>query len=68
MAQAFVLNKPVVTTTPTVDVLNDLAPGRHDFTLVVVDEDGNQSAAVQASVIVRSGTPVIVTEAPIPID
>jgi hypothetical protein len=53
MAQVFELNKPVRTTTPTVDVENNLAAGVHVFTLVVVDEEGNQSAPAVARVVVR---------------
>jgi hypothetical protein len=56
MAQVFKLKKPITTTTPTVDVVNDLKVGVHTFQLVVVDDDGNQSAAARARVVVREGT------------
>ena len=48
----FVAGRPVTTTTPTVDVRNDLAPGTHQFTLMVVDSEGTKSDVARASVIV----------------
>jgi hypothetical protein len=53
MAQVFKLNKPVKTATPTVDVVNNLKAGVHVFTLVVVDEEGNESAPAVARVVVK---------------
>lgn len=52
MAQIFTLNKPVQTTTPTVDVENNLPAGVHVFTLIVVDDEGNQSDPATAKVVV----------------
>jgi hypothetical protein len=56
MAQEFTPGKPVTTSTSFVDVLNRLAPGVHTFTLVVVDDQGNQSALTRATVTVRPST------------
>ena len=69
MAQRFTLNKPVATDSPTLEVENNLAPGTHVFTLVVVDESGNQSAAARASIVVsnRTGGPVIDPTRPGPV-
>jgi hypothetical protein len=47
------LNRPFETRDPNVVVENDLVIGRHRFALVVVDEDGNESAPVQHVVEVR---------------
>jgi hypothetical protein len=46
----------VVTSTPTVRVDPGVTPGRHQFTLVVVDNDGNESAPAEQIVIVRGST------------
>ena len=53
----FTPNIPVVSNTPVVSVdidpANPLPPGRHHFSLVVVDDAGNQSQADSIEVIVR---------------
>lgn len=53
----FTPNVPVVSNTPLVkvdiDLANPLPPGRHHFSLVVVDDAGNQSQADTIEVIVR---------------
>lgn len=46
----------VTTTTPTVTVDAGLAPGRHQFRLVVQDNDGNESAPAEQVVVVRGST------------
>lgn len=48
----FVLNKPVVTEEPVVRVEAGIEPGERVFTLVVVDDDGNESQPAEAVVIV----------------
>lgn len=53
MATTFVAHTPVTTTASFIEVHNDLKPGTHTFTLVVVDDDGNRSATAQAAVIVK---------------
>ena len=68
MAQRFTLNKPVATDSPTLEVENNLAPGTHVFTLVVVDESGNQSAAARASIVVRNRTTGPIPGGPIVVD
>ncbi|MGL4542343.1 MAG: hypothetical protein ACRCUI_07525 [Polymorphobacter sp.] len=53
----FTPNVPVVSTTAAVtvdiDPANPLPPGRHHFSLVVIDDAGNQSQADTIEVIVR---------------
>ena len=68
MAQ-FVIGTPIETTEPSIEVTVDrahpLAPGRHQFQLVVVDDSGNQSAPDVVEVIVRDTTkPTAVLDAP----
>jgi hypothetical protein len=53
MPQAMKPNQPVATTAAFLEVENNLAPGRHTFTLVVVDDEGNRSAPAKAVVILR---------------
>lgn len=52
----FVINNPVVTATPNIEVTSTgadaLKPGRHNFQLIVVDDAGNQSKPTIASLIV----------------
>ena len=52
MAQ-FVPGTPVVTREPVVTVDAGLRPGRHRFRLVVVDNDGQESAPDERIVTVR---------------
>jgi hypothetical protein len=52
MAQVFALNQPVTTTTSTLPSLINLGVGTYVFTLVVVDEEGNQSAPARATVTI----------------
>lgn len=47
------LNKPFDTREPNIVVENALAIGRHRFALIVVDDQGNESAPVQHVVEVR---------------
>ena len=49
----FVLNQPIVTAEPGIVVENQLKPGSYRFRLVVVDNDGNQSAPSERVVVVR---------------
>ena len=56
MTTKFVAHTPVTTTASFVEVHNDMKPGKHTFTLVVVDEEGNRSATATATVIVRGPT------------
>ncbi len=65
----FVPGQPVVTAEPTVQVTVSptapLAPGRHRFQLVVVDDSGNQSEPSVAEVIVIDDKkPTAVIDAP----
>ena len=65
----FVPGQPVVTAEPTVQVTVSptapLAPGRHRFQLVVVDDSGNQSEPAVAEVIVIDDKkPTAVIDAP----
>jgi hypothetical protein len=46
----------LATATPTVTVDPGITPGRHVFTLVVVDDQGNESAPAQQIVVVRGST------------
>ena len=51
-------NEPVETQEPFVKVENVLKPGTYRFQLVVVDDQGKQSPAVEKVVkIVRTGPP-----------
>lgn len=61
----FTVNKPVDTTTPTVEVnIPNLTPGTVcTFHLVVIDELGQESAPVQATVEIQ-GLPVAKVTAP----
>ncbi|HEX9311962.1 MAG TPA: hypothetical protein VGA30_03925 [Actinomycetota bacterium] len=54
---AFVVGVPVVTRTSAVTVDGGVAPGLRVFTLVVEDNDGNQSAPARAvvQVVLRRG-------------
>jgi len=56
----FTPNVPVVSNTPAVtvdiDPANPLPPGRHRFSLVVVDDAGNRSQADTIEIIVRDDT------------
>jgi len=53
MSTVLIAHTPVTTTASFIEVHNDMKPGKHTFTLVVVDDDGNRSATAQATVIVR---------------
>jgi hypothetical protein len=46
----------VATPTPTVTVDPGILPGRHLFTLVVVDNEGNESVPAEHIVVVRGST------------
>lgn len=52
----FQINEPIQTEEPTIEVTitpgNLLAPGRHQFQLVVVDDSGNESVPDQVEVVV----------------
>jgi hypothetical protein len=52
----FVVNKPVVTTTPTVTVDAGLPAGVHRFQLVVVDSAGNESKPAVVAVTIKART------------
>jgi len=52
----FTPNQPVVTRESSVVVENRLEPGRHRFRLVVVDDDGNESAPDEVVVVVLGRT------------
>ena len=52
MSTVFVAHTPVTTITSFIEVHN-MKPGKHTFTLVVVDDDGHRSATAQATVVVR---------------
>jgi hypothetical protein len=59
----FVVGTPVVTREPVVTVDAGLRPGRHLFRLVVVDNDGQESAPDERIVTVsRLGGPTFPTE------
>lgn len=65
----FVIGTPIDTTDASIEVTVDparpLAPGRHRFQLVVVDDSGNQSAPAAIDVIVRdTARPTAVIDAP----
>jgi hypothetical protein len=51
----FVLNKPVDTPTPNIEaIVANAKPGEvHTFSLVVIDDAGNESAPVTANVEIR---------------
>ena len=49
---SFAVGKPVVTRMPTIEVDAGLKPGNHRFQLEVVDNSGNRSRPVQASVLI----------------
>jgi len=69
MATTFALKKPVETATPTVDAaLENTAPGKYTFELVVIDDLGNESQPVTTEVEVRE-LPVakIVALKPVPV-
>jgi hypothetical protein len=69
---SFVLNQPIETTTPEIEVTvlrNELPPGRHTFQLVVVDDSGNASTPTVTEVIVRDNAkPTAVLDAPAAVD
>lgn len=52
-------NKPHRTREPQLLIENELAPGTHRFSLVVVDDSGNESAPATISVTVRRPRPVL---------
>jgi hypothetical protein len=65
----FVIGEPVVTEEPGVEVTIDprkaLPAGRHTFTLVVVDDSGNESKPAEVVVVVRDDqAPTAVIKAP----
>jgi len=47
-------NTPIATDTPVITVDAGLSPGRYTFRLVVVDDEGNQSAPDEAVVTILS--------------
>jgi hypothetical protein len=49
----FKLREPIETQEPVITVDPGLEPGRHRFTLTVVDDDGNQDTAEATVRIVR---------------
>lgn len=51
-------NKPVDSAEPRLVVQNPLSPGRHRFSLVVVDESGRASAPAEWVVTVQAQVPV----------
>jgi hypothetical protein len=55
MAVQFKPNEPVKTKENFVDVVNELKKGTHTFQLVVVDDEGNISDPVRATVVVLRG-------------
>lgn len=66
---AFVLNQPIVTDQPTVQVTvdanNPLPVGVHTFQLVVTDDSGNVSQPAQVEIVVRDTTaPTAVIDGP----
>ena len=66
----FVPDKPIETPDPTVTVEFErgkpLPPGKYRFQLTIVDDQGNSSKAVTATIVIEasSKTPVAVLEAP----
>ena len=62
----FAVGHPVETTAPAVAV-DGLALGKHVFTLVVEDEDGNRSAPASATVTVIRLIPVPKPPTPVPV-
>ncbi|RNF86198.1 hypothetical protein [Montanilutibacter psychrotolerans] len=65
----FIINEPVKTEAPNVEVTiteaNTLPPGRHRFRLVVVDDAGNESQPDEVDVIVADqDAPTAVLDAP----
>jgi hypothetical protein len=68
----FIVNQPVETETPTVEVTltpnNPLRLGRHRFRLIVVDDSGNRSQPDEVEVIVADQeAPTAVLRAPSPV-
>jgi hypothetical protein len=51
----FVINRPVESDVPVVEVAAGLKAGVHTFELVVIDDKGNESRPVQAQVTVLPG-------------
>jgi hypothetical protein len=65
----FIPGQPVATPSPTIEVTVSptapLAPGRHRFQLVVVDDSGNESApSVAEVVVIDDKKPTAVLDAP----
>src|ERR1700759_3634342 len=65
----FVIGTPVETADPGVEVTvsanNPLPAGKHVFSLVVVDDSGNQSAPDEVTIVVRDDVaPTAVIKAP----
>ena len=65
----FVLNTPIETDAPTIEVTvapaNPLRVGRHRYQLIVVDDSGNESAADTAEVrVIDNQRPTAVLRAP----
>jgi len=58
MPTTFKAGIPATTTESSIEVENNLLPGVHTFTLVVVDDQGNRSAPATTKIIVRKPSPV----------
>jgi len=54
MPRTFKAQVPVTTKESSIEVKNDLSPGVHTFTLVVVDDQGNRSAPATTRILVRA--------------
>jgi hypothetical protein len=52
-----VVNRPVKTDSPTLQVDNQLRPGAHVFRLVVVDDSGRESRPDEITVTVQRAVP-----------
>ncbi|MCC5868443.1 MAG: CAP domain-containing protein [Gammaproteobacteria bacterium] len=64
-SESMPVNQPVVTEQPRFMVAGGLMPGLHTFRLEVVDDSGNQSAPVEATVrVVDSLSPAAVLDVP----
>lgn len=51
-------NTPIETSTPSLRIENDLAPGRYRVQLVVIDDEGHASApAIHTITVVERNTP-----------
>jgi len=57
MPTAFKVRVPISTKDSFIEVKNNLTPGVHTFTLVVVDDQGNRSAPAIARILVKKNVP-----------